>query len=212
MFLFSTNVTKARWPWKHCNRPRLHTLYAAHLHSPLNWFRFPEWGHILVSTYVDLSLPSSPYTTYETHLPEKHIGPHSPEHRQLKVHSPPIPTNQTSPRKKFTHSAQRSRYFIKDHKYMTEQTELPPFESWELSVLGTRIRKSSQHLHVPRPTATGQVPLHFHQDWLASSMLRVTPEPPKVQHLQAHPRLQPCPPTSPSPSPASWYTSRRRRA
>lgn len=212
MFLFSTNVTKARWPWKHCNRPRLHTLYAAHLHSPLNWFRFPEWGHILVSTYVDLSLPSSPYTTYETHLPEKHIGPHSPEHRQLKVHSPPIPTNQTSPRKKFTHSAQRSRYFIKDHKYMTEQTELPPFESWELSVLGTRIRKSSQHLHVPRPTATGQVPLHFHQDWLASPMLRVTPEPPKVQHLQAHPRLQPCPPTSPSPSPASWYTSRRRRA
>lgn len=31
---------------------------------------------------------------------------------------------------------------------------------------------------------------------------KVTPEPPKVQHLQAHPCLRPCPPTSPSLSPA----------
>lgn len=172
MFLFSTNVTKAQWPWKHCNGPRLHTLYAAHLHPPLNWFRFPERGRILVSTYMDLSLPSSPYTTYETHLSEKHIGPHSPEHRQLKDRSPPTATNQTSPRRKFTHSAQRSRHFIKDDRHMTEQIELPPFESWELSVLGMRIWKSSQHLHVPWTTATGQVPLRFHQDWLASPMLK----------------------------------------
>lgn len=80
-----------------------------------------------------------------------------------------VPSRQPSRGSKPTHSAPRSRYFIKD-KYITGHTELPPCELWECPVLSLKVpQKWRQHWQVPWPTDSHL--LHFHRDRLASLML-----------------------------------------
>lgn len=119
-----------------------------------------------------------------------------------------VPTRQPSQGRQSTHSAPRSRYFIKD-KYITEHTELPPCELWERPVLSLKVPQNQgntgrshdrQTATCFTSTGTGWHPWRY-------GGLR---EHPKVQHFQAHLFLRPCPPTSPSPLPSSGGTSGHR--
>lgn len=122
-----------------------------------------------------------------------------------------LPFPQTSHREEESLlTVQRSKDFIKD-KYITKQTELPPFELRERSVLRMKVPKIKSTFarpmtkrHSPRylsmSVGTGRHP------WCQG----ITHEHPKVQHFQAHLFLCPCPPTSPHPWPSSRHTSRRR--
>lgn len=95
-------------------------------------FRFPP---------TESRPPSSLYTRHQTRLQEKHIRPHSPQHGARTGPASPTPTKQTSLRRKFTPRAQKSRHFIKDG-HMTQQTQLPPSELGEHSVLSMEGPKS----------------------------------------------------------------------
>lgn len=142
-------------------------------------------------------------------MQEKHIRPHSPQRGPRTGRASPNPTEQTSLRRKFTPRAQKSRHFIKDG-HRTQQTQLPPPELGERSVLSMEGPKKQANIcmSVPSPAAAGRGTSSLPRGLLGNPDARESAQSIRKRHIHKpilvwDPALQPlrvhCRPAEPRP-------------